>query len=170
MAFLSTGCSSIDKLFPSDPESTQAGGLPSKTVSGIFGPPDLGKTWFGVQCAVMSNREEKVGGLNAPALIIETEGMFGREEALERIVGYYKKRWSIEKDITIDIHPARDLYSLMSLFGYSFNLETSGKAKISTKITGIEKTKITSALSLIVSQILSKSQFQAKHKIYLQGL
>ena len=111
---LSTGCKPLDNLL--------LGGFPLGAPSLVFGMPNLGKTWLCFQTACSCTREEKYGGLNRPALYLDTESFF-TPVIFDRFYGYFRNRWKdLSSEPRIDLLRIKDIFDLGARFGIQYEI------------------------------------------------
>lgn len=114
MATLSTGCRGLDKLMN--------GGFPLGAPSLLYGIPNLGKTWLSFQTACMSTRKPSAGGLNRPALYLDTESFF-TADVFDRFYGFFRKRWKdLPKEAEIDMIRIKDIFELGEKLGIQYTI------------------------------------------------
>lgn len=107
--YLSSGVSSIDRLLE--------GGFELGTMSEIHSDADVGKSWMNLQLAVMCNRPIEDGGLDRPALIVDTEGFYS-QKVLNKLLNFYKKRWNLDDDqVHVEVLKCLDIHVLYDFFG-----------------------------------------------------
>jgi RecA/RadA recombinase len=132
--YLSSGVSSIDRLLE--------GGFECGTMSSIHSDANIGKSWMNLQLAMMTNLPIDQGGLDAPALIIDTEGFYS-QKVLNRLLGFYQKRFNVsEEDFRIDVIQLRNIDKLYHFFGLKPNV-TMVKDKMQANVITLNKPKKT---------------------------
>lgn len=118
-----TGCVGIDNLL--------FGGVPTQAILGIFGAPDIGKTWLGLQIAARTTMSEKRGGLNEKALYLDTEGTFAVPVTTKRWLGFFENRFKGFTAKDIHFQRVRSLGKLLKFFGCEdVRLKYSEKGKV----------------------------------------
>jgi RecA/RadA recombinase len=110
------------------------GGIPTGAISGIFGFPNIGKTWLAIQIACFCALPKSKGGLNKPSLILDTEGYY-QKPVVRRLVGYFAKRFNVDAKSMlgkVNVWTITDLFKFMRMFGMELAL-TMSEATATTK-------------------------------------
>jgi RecA/RadA recombinase len=110
---LSLGVKSIDELLD--------GGLSCRQPSIIYSIPNLGKSWFTYQAAVMCTRDPEKGGLGKKALILDTEAFY-IDKTKEDLESYFTKRWPDFNPEKVEFLYPADMFELGRFFGAEFTL------------------------------------------------
>mgnify|MGYP001616783714 CR=1 FL=1 len=108
--YISSGCPSIDQVF-----SVNGKGFVSRMLAALYSDYNVGKSILAIQVACHAFIQT-----GKPALVIDTEMNFVDEEARQRIVGWFEKRWSKELDgkpVKIDFVFKPNIYKLYNYVG-----------------------------------------------------
>lgn len=121
MRFWKTGCSVLDELL--------GGGIPHQEVTGIFGSPEVGKSWLVHQIAatMLSQAEESDKYDDQGLLIVDTE-VSGGMMVHEYMNDIFQERFGNEK--TPEIYFADDLKELLKLFHLDIGFKQGDSGKI----------------------------------------
>ncbi|MDD4876843.1 MAG: hypothetical protein PHQ86_06940 [Dehalococcoidales bacterium] len=122
---LSTGVKSLDILLE--------GGIPRGLQTGVFSGANIGKSFLARQIGCFTCLPEKLGGLEQPVLVIDTEGDY-EKDVMDRTYEIFSKRWNVPKSqFSFDIIKAPKIQELVSNLGADMKIDNkteSGKLDV----------------------------------------
>jgi len=105
--YISTGSETLDSFL--------GGGLPVSSITNLVGRSKVGKSLFAAQVASYISIMK-----DAPALYIDSEAMFATQDARDRVLSFFEKRFNGKSNI--DFIEIRDLESFAELLGLDIKI------------------------------------------------
>jgi len=113
--YLSSGTKALDNLM--------GGGFRVGKLHTLYGEYKIGKSVLGLQTSCMCTRDIKYGGLNKPALIIDSE-LFWDSESFKQWYSWFKDRWpDLSSKPKVDIIQYEDIFQVARELGFAIVIQ-----------------------------------------------